>query len=63
MFHGPSIPMEAGIVLDMTFMDQILRIDEENLVAVVEGGCSIYELQRECFKRGLLIGRLSPQGG
>ncbi|HAA90220.1 MAG: Glycolate oxidase subunit GlcD [Thermoanaerobacterales bacterium 50_218] len=50
---GGSVPVKGGVVLDLTRMNKILEIDEENLVAVVEPGVITYELQQEVEKRGL----------
>lgn len=50
---GGSVPIKGGVVLDLTRMDQILEIDEENLVAVVESGVVTARLQEEVEKRGL----------
>ncbi len=50
---GGSLPVKGGIVLDLTRMDRILEIDEENLVAVVEPGVITQHLQEEVEKRGL----------
>lgn len=50
---GGSLPVEGGVVIDLTRMDRILEIDEENLVAVVEPGVVTYRLQEEVEKRGL----------
>ncbi|MDH7576784.1 MAG: FAD-linked oxidase C-terminal domain-containing protein [Bacillota bacterium] len=50
---GGSLPVKGGIVLDLTRMDRILEIDEENLVAVVEPGVVTVHLQEEVERRGL----------
>jgi glycolate oxidase len=50
---GGSVPIKGGVVLDLTRMNKILEIDEENLVAVVEPGVITYDLQVEVEKRGL----------
>lgn len=50
---GGSLPIKGGIVLDLTRMNRILEIDEENLVAVVEPGVITEHLQQEVEKRGL----------
>lgn len=52
---GPAIPQQRGIVLDLSFMDRIIHIDEDNLNVVVEGGCSVYHITAELFKRKLLL--------
>jgi glycolate oxidase len=50
---GGSLPVANGVVLDLTRMNRILEIDEENLVAVVEPGVVTYALQQEVERRGL----------
>lgn len=50
---GGSLPVKGGVILDLTRMDRILEIDEENLVAVVEPGVITIHLQEEVEKRGL----------
>ncbi len=50
---GGSLPIRGGIVLDLTRMNRILEIDEDNLVAVVEPGVITEHLQQEVEKRGL----------
>lgn len=50
---GGSLPVEGGVVIDLTRMDRILEIDEENLIAVVEPGVVTYHLQQEVERRGL----------
>lgn len=50
---GGSLPIKGGIVLDLTRMNRILEIDEDNLVAVVEPGVITEQLQQEVEQRGL----------
>lgn len=47
------LPVKGGILLDMTSMEKIVEIDEENLVAVVEPGCTWFRLMEELRKKGL----------
>lgn len=47
------LPIKGGILLDMTSMDRIIEIDEENLTAVVEGGCTWFKLMEELRKKKL----------
>ena len=41
---GSSVPMEHGIMIDTTLMNQILEVDEENLTVTVEPGVLLMEL-------------------
>ncbi len=52
-FSGGSLPVEGGIVLVLTRMDQILEIDAENLIAEVEPGVVTAALQRQVEGLGL----------
>ncbi|HEX9874357.1 MAG TPA: FAD-linked oxidase C-terminal domain-containing protein [Deferrimonas sp.] len=52
-FTGGSLPISGGIVLVTRRMEQILRIDEDNLVAVVEPGVVTEVLQQAVEKVGL----------
>ncbi len=51
-FVGGSIPTHEGVVLNMTRMNHILNIDEENLTAEVEPGVVTAALQKEVERRG-----------
>jgi glycolate oxidase len=50
---GGSLPVEQGLVLDLTRMNRILEVDEENLVAVVEPGVVTFTIQQEAERLGL----------
>ena len=52
-FSGGSLPKGGGIVLVTTRMNKIVRIDTENLVAVVEPGVVTFQLQQEVERLGL----------
>ena len=52
---GGSIPVSGGLVLSLERMRRILRIDTENLIAVVEPGVVNFELQMELGKAGLFF--------
>ncbi|UCE37299.1 MAG: FAD-binding oxidoreductase [Thermoplasmata archaeon] len=53
---GGAMPVEGGIVLDLTRMNKILEIDEENLTASVEPGITWKMLQENLLRRGYIIG-------
>lgn len=44
-FSGGSLPVEGGVVVSLERMNKILKIDEDNLIAVVEPGVITGELQ------------------
>lgn len=52
-FTGGTIPIAGGVVLVLTKMNKILKIDPANLLAIVEPGVVTYELQKEVEKMGL----------
>src|SRR5512136_2538731 len=49
-FSGGSLPKGGGIVLVTTRMNRILKIDTDNLIAVVEPGVITGRLQQEVEK-------------
>src|SRR4030066_300026 len=52
---GGSIPVSGGVVLSLERMRRVLRIDTENMIAVVEPGVVNFELQMELGKAGLFF--------
>src|SRR3989304_457615 len=52
---GGSIPVSGGVVLSLERMRRILRIDTENLIAVVEPGVVNFELQMGLGQAGLFF--------
>lgn len=52
-FTGGTLPVEGGIVLVLTRMNRIIKIDSDNLIAVVEPGVVTADLQRQAEKMGL----------
>ncbi|MCL2760619.1 MAG: FAD-binding protein [Desulfuromonadales bacterium] len=52
-FTGGSLPKGGGIVMPLTRLNKILRIDSENLIAEVEPGVVTEEFQIEVEKQGL----------
>jgi glycolate oxidase len=50
---GPNIPLNSGVLLDMSRLNKVLRIDETRLVALVEAGCTVNAFFYELDKRGL----------
>lgn len=52
-FHGATIPSEGGIVVNLSKMDKIVSIDEDNWFAVIEPGVTYEQLQDELAKKQL----------
>ena len=62
-FRGDTVPSVPGaVVIDMSGMKKIMRIDVRNKVAMIEPGVTYTELQPELAKEGLrLITPLAPR--
>lgn len=52
-FYGASIPEQGGIVLDMSDMKKVLRIDKRNKWVMVEPGVTLNDLQKELAAQGM----------
>jgi len=52
---GGSIPISGGIVLCLSKMDRITKIDKENMMATVEAGVVLQDLVLELAKEGLFF--------
>jgi len=50
---GEWLPVQGGILMDMTSLNQIVEIDERELTATVQGGCTWFKLRNELKKLGL----------
>lgn len=50
---GGPLPVAGGIVLVMTRMNQLLKIDRNNLLAIVEPGVITQDLQKKAEEAGL----------
>jgi glycolate oxidase len=53
---GGAMPVSGGIVIDLTKMDRILEIDEENSTVTVESGITWNRLYETMIRKGYLIG-------
>ncbi len=55
-FHGDSIPGVPGaVVVDLSGMNKIMRIDRRNRIAIIEPGVTYPQLQPELAKEGLRL--------
>lgn len=55
-FHGDTIPSAPGaVVVDLSRMNRILRIDSRNRMTVIEPGVTYNQLQPELAKEGLRL--------
>lgn len=57
---GAPIPIEGGIVVDMTAMRKIVEIDEDSMTVTVQAGITWTEMLHELGKRGLETGLEGP---
>ena len=53
--HGAAIPDHGGIVLNMSRMNNILAIDEDNWCALIEPGVTYRQLQETLMKKGYRV--------
>ncbi len=55
-FNGDTVPSAAGaVIIDLSGMKKILRIDRRNRVAVIEPGVTYDQLEAELEKEGLRV--------
>ncbi len=52
-FQGSSLPVDGGIIIDLSRMDRILEISNEDMIAVVEPGVRYETFDHELEKQGL----------
>ncbi|MFC1524951.1 FAD-binding oxidoreductase [Planctomycetota bacterium] len=50
---GGALPVKGGLVFDFIRMNRILEVNRENMMALVEPGVVITDLQKEVEKQGL----------
>lgn len=51
---GGPLPVKGGLVLDLSVMDHVLEVHEEDLVAVVSPGVLTADIHRAAEERGLM---------
>ena len=54
-FQGENVPLEGGIMMDMSLMNRLIEIDEDNMVVIAETGCTMNTLADELDKAGLVF--------
>lgn len=52
-FQGENVAVEGSVMMDMSLMNQLIEVDEDNMVVIAEAGCTINTLAYELDKRGL----------
>jgi FAD/FMN-containing dehydrogenase len=61
-FRGDTVPSLGGVIVDLSRMKRIIRINRRNRVAMVEPGVTFAELQLELKKEGMRLPMpLSPR--
>jgi FAD/FMN-containing dehydrogenase len=53
-FRGDTVPDGEGVIVDMSGMDRVLRVDRRNKVALIEPGVTFARLKEEASKAGML---------
>jgi FAD/FMN-containing dehydrogenase len=53
-FHGDTIPTIPGIVLDLSTLDQVLRVDRRNRVAMIDPGVTFGKLRMALKDSGMV---------
>ncbi len=63
-FKGGAIPAGEGVIVDLSAMNKIVRVDYRNKVAIVEPGVTYGQLQAAAAKQGLkVLMPLLPRAG
>jgi FAD/FMN-containing dehydrogenase len=52
-FRGDTVPEGEAVIVDMSGMDRVLRVDRRNKVALIEPGVTFARLKAEAQKAGL----------
>jgi FAD/FMN-containing dehydrogenase len=53
-FHGDTIPACAGITLDLSDLNQVLRVDRRNKIAIIEPGVTFGKLRYKLEEQGMV---------
>jgi glycolate oxidase len=61
--HGATIPDQGGVILNLSKMNKIIEIDEENWFVIVEPGVTYQQLQDAMGIKGYYIGAVRRSGG
>jgi FAD/FMN-containing dehydrogenase len=58
-FKGDTVPALGGVVVDLSGMNRVLRIDRRNRVAMIEPGVTFGALKSEVEKQSMRLDRKS----
>lgn len=50
---GSTVPVDGGIILDFSYMDKVLELDENTMTITVQPGLLLQDLQKYVEERGL----------
>ena len=53
---GAAVPMQRGVVLDLRRMNRLRHVDTDAMIAVVEAGALLGDLDDALARRGLMLG-------
>jgi hypothetical protein len=53
-FHGDTIPTVPGVVIDLSGLDKVLRVDRPNRVAIIEPGVTFDQLRMATEQVGMV---------
>lgn len=54
-FHGAALPEHGGIIVNLSRMNRVLQVDEDNWFAMVEPGMTFEQFQGELMKKGFRL--------
>lgn len=61
-FKGDTVPQQGGVIVDLSDMKKVIRIDRRNRVAMIEPGVTFADLKPEVEKEGMrLMFPLAPR--
>lgn len=52
-FHGDTVPTIPGIIVDLSTIKEVLRVDRKNRIAIVDAGVTFEQLRAACAAEGL----------
>jgi FAD/FMN-containing dehydrogenase len=53
-FHGDTVPTVPGIIVDVSELDKVLRVDQRNKVAIIEPGVTFEKLRTALENEGMV---------
>jgi len=53
-FHGDTVPTCPGVVVDLSQLDRVLRVDRRNTIAIIEPGVTFGALRSRLEEKGMV---------